>query len=435
MQGHGICRVYVSSTFRDLQRERGLILEAIERAGAKPASMEYYGADNRRALDLCVEDVKSCQLYIGLLGWRQGYCPAETPGIGITESEYRAAGERGIPRLLYLTPELATWQGERDPDTSAIAAFRERVKVEVTAFPFDSLEKLALAVSGDLGRVLGRAPAPEIPEDSLLPYLCDRVPQATGILDVLSADAGSPPVCLAHGDHNQSLSRFLDSLREVRLPDWVQSKYRATECRLDWPSDSPEKMALRIRQGLALALGCDPRGMTDQRLVERVAALPGPVLVSVRVPVDGWSAQQQARVQSFLEYFRQWPKRAPPKPDLVLLWAEYPPAQPGALGVFGIQSKSQRRYAEALRSVNALEKDGIVLLPAAQSVAATEAQDWARSKAVREAAPGRDLAQAVARLYQGKDSIPMEQLGPLLLSVLQQEPTALPRGGAANPHE
>jgi hypothetical protein len=35
-------------------------------------AMEYYVAEDKRPVDKCLEDVTSCDLYIGIFTWRYG---------------------------------------------------------------------------------------------------------------------------------------------------------------------------------------------------------------------------------------------------------------------------------------------------------------------------------------------------------------------------
>jgi Domain of unknown function (DUF4062) len=56
-------------------------------------------AGEERPVDRCLDDVRSADIYVGVLAWRYGFVPAGGH-TSITELEYRAAGEAGIPRRL-----------------------------------------------------------------------------------------------------------------------------------------------------------------------------------------------------------------------------------------------------------------------------------------------------------------------------------------------
>jgi hypothetical protein len=84
--------------------------------------METYTAEDKRPVDRCLSDVRSCDLYIGVFAWRYGYVP-DGYDQSITELEYRAAAEAGIDCLIFLPRRGSTMaarehglRGGRDPN-------------------------------------------------------------------------------------------------------------------------------------------------------------------------------------------------------------------------------------------------------------------------------------------------------------------------------
>src|SRR4051812_11577429 len=122
-----MARVYISSTYEDLADMRKAALEAARRLEHHPVGMEDYGAYEAQPLDRCLADVRSCDAYVGILGWRHGFVPAGRTQ-SIARLEYEAAGEAGIPRLIFLSPRRDQWNRPQDADTSAIQAFRDTVQ-------------------------------------------------------------------------------------------------------------------------------------------------------------------------------------------------------------------------------------------------------------------------------------------------------------------
>src|SRR6266542_5091339 len=96
-------KVYVSATQRDLLECRAAVHGATRRLGIEDIAMEAYVAEGRPPLDKCLEDVRRCDLYIGLFAWRYGFIP---PGAdcSITEMEYREAVRPHHPPLPPLPP-------------------------------------------------------------------------------------------------------------------------------------------------------------------------------------------------------------------------------------------------------------------------------------------------------------------------------------------
>ena len=73
--GRRLARIYVSSTFSDLENYRKEVSLALRRLGHEDVAMEYYVAEDSRPLDRCLEDVASCDVYVGIFAWRYGYVP------------------------------------------------------------------------------------------------------------------------------------------------------------------------------------------------------------------------------------------------------------------------------------------------------------------------------------------------------------------------
>ncbi|MFJ5261379.1 DUF4062 domain-containing protein [Streptomyces sp. NPDC088387] len=106
-------RVYLSSTVSDLKDYREAVLSALRRLPLDVVAMEDYAAYDERPVQKCLDDVASCDLYIGIFAFRYGFVPDIGPlnpdGRSITELEYRRAGEAGRERLIFLVKEDALW--------------------------------------------------------------------------------------------------------------------------------------------------------------------------------------------------------------------------------------------------------------------------------------------------------------------------------------
>src|SRR5262245_51587910 len=123
-----MARVYISSTYEDLVDARKAALDATRRLEHQAVGMEDYGASESRPLDQCLGDVRSCDVYVGILGWRYGFIPPQATQ-SITRLEYEEAGAARIPRLMFLSPEREEWSGPQDADPLDIRAFRDHVKL------------------------------------------------------------------------------------------------------------------------------------------------------------------------------------------------------------------------------------------------------------------------------------------------------------------
>jgi hypothetical protein len=103
-----VARIYVSSTFTDLQEHREAVRNAIRRMGHLDVAMEYYVAEDRRPLDKCLADVRTCDLYLIVQAWCYGHIPLDHTD-SITHLEYRAALDANKPCLAFVLDDKAPW--------------------------------------------------------------------------------------------------------------------------------------------------------------------------------------------------------------------------------------------------------------------------------------------------------------------------------------
>ncbi len=159
-------RVYLSSTFTDLEREREAAYRALRRLHHDAVAMEDYVAADVRPLDHCLADVRSCDIYVGLLGWRYGYIP---PGSdrSITESELCEAAGAGKKVLLFFQDERLKPAASDPEDRRRIEALRAELgrekMVSFFSSPEDLAAKLTAAVAnlfGEIAQIVGRLDMP-----------------------------------------------------------------------------------------------------------------------------------------------------------------------------------------------------------------------------------------------------------------------------------
>ena len=172
-----MAKIYVSSTYLDLQEFREKVLYHLQRLQQAVTAMEYYLADDRRPADKCIADVRACDIYVGVFAWRYGTIPDENNAnkLSITEMEYQAAREKGIPCLIFLHDGKSLWSPDLvDDDKTRIKAFRKKVESEQSAQWFKTADELASLVGASLYDkliALGYgAPAPQVTSFDLEKY-------------------------------------------------------------------------------------------------------------------------------------------------------------------------------------------------------------------------------------------------------------------------
>jgi hypothetical protein len=149
-------RIFLSSTWEDLQPEREAVEKALQRMQDTAfAGMEYFGSRPETPKEVSLAEVDRSDVYIGIF--------AHHYGSGITEAEYRQAQERRIPCLVYFKDDNVPVKPahiERDPrKITKLEALKQELKQDHTVSFFRSPDHLATQVVTDLHNLLGTAPS------------------------------------------------------------------------------------------------------------------------------------------------------------------------------------------------------------------------------------------------------------------------------------
>ena len=143
-------QVFLSSTYRDLEKERQEVIQALLELDCIPAGMEMFPAASEDQWTLIKEVIDLSDYYVVVLGGKYGSMTAE--GISYTEKEYDYAVERNM-QVLGFVPEdpnsLTKDKIELDP------AVREKLE----AFQSKVMSRPIKKYRGpdDLGAVVSRA--------------------------------------------------------------------------------------------------------------------------------------------------------------------------------------------------------------------------------------------------------------------------------------
>ncbi|MCA1671168.1 MAG: DUF4062 domain-containing protein, partial [Actinobacteria bacterium] len=98
-------RVFLSHTteLRDHPQGRSFVAAAeaaIARAGDAVCDMAYFAARDEKPAEYCKQVVQSCDIYVGILGFRYGSLVVGQSVKSYVELEYEAARQVRIPTLL-----------------------------------------------------------------------------------------------------------------------------------------------------------------------------------------------------------------------------------------------------------------------------------------------------------------------------------------------
>src|SRR5690606_3454694 len=140
--GDPMARVYVSSTFGDLQDHRKAVNEVLRDLGHDDVAMEHYVAEDRPPLERCLDDIASCDLYIILVAWRYGSLPPDREA-PYARRECRPAEASNLPRLAFLLDPEVAWPPSNVGDPRGrVTAFRNEVLTGRLASTFTSVDDL-----------------------------------------------------------------------------------------------------------------------------------------------------------------------------------------------------------------------------------------------------------------------------------------------------
>ncbi len=147
-----IVKVFVSSTWLDLQPERLAVEKALQRMHqTKLNGMEYFGSRDETTCEVSLKEVDRSDVYVGIIGGRYGS--------GITKEEYQRASEKPLPRFIYFKDKKTIQAVSRDPEKEKqekLATWREELRKDhaLGTSPFTSPDDLAARVTADLSNWL-----------------------------------------------------------------------------------------------------------------------------------------------------------------------------------------------------------------------------------------------------------------------------------------
>lgn len=415
--------VYISSTYEDLRDHRLGVFDAVRRVDHEPIGMEHYQASEQRPLDRCLDDVRRCHGYIGVLGWRHGFVPRGHTK-SITRLEYEEAGRQGIPRMIFLCPD-DNWPGTlRDANPGPVAEFRALARGDHVVDVFESVADLKYKVGTALVRQLG----PGVVVPALLPYRCDRHDQYADIADAVAQAAGPGPaenarrpvVLLVHGREVQAVNKFVQCVREDAVT--LLGGAGGEGClwkEVQWPTEG----ALAAFGASAVRNVARALGRMDLRSADGVAAcideLAIPLILHTRVYVDEWSPERELGLRSFVAFWNEMPLPPRGSPLVVLLTVEY--REGGGWFTRGRVERRRRDVRASLERVTRAHGPGVALVRELPDVRRFDAETWADGDQVQAILAGGDVRTEIATVFAARDAMPMRPLADELLAILQRK--------------
>lgn len=156
--------------------------------------MEHFGAHHRSIIDVCIDEVKKCDVVVIISAYMYGmlYMQVDHPeymGLSITEIEYREAIKNGLRVLVFLPSDsykTTDLMVDKGPSAKKLEQFKAMLKQSHTPDYFDSVDDLAGKVRDALDKerrqiedsssaTLPVKIQPPAPSPVVTPDLADRV--------------------------------------------------------------------------------------------------------------------------------------------------------------------------------------------------------------------------------------------------------------------
>ena len=138
--------IFVSSTYRDLSNHREILRIAIETSGYRFRGMEHFAAQQTPPLDVCLNELEACDVYVGIIGRLYGSCPPRRVR-AYTELEYNKARELDKYIIILFIgdgAQITFNQIEQNPlNIERLNRFRERLRQRHTVDSFNDEHEAA----------------------------------------------------------------------------------------------------------------------------------------------------------------------------------------------------------------------------------------------------------------------------------------------------
>src|SRR5208337_2758726 len=153
--------VFVSSTYIDLLPYRDEVSTLLNSMGFEVHGMENFGSRTENPLQTCLNEVRLCKIFIGVIGMKYGSIDKSSDK-SFMEVEYDVARENSLEILFYLInedkalvfPKFVDIDSENDNKGKRLKRFKDLIKDRHTVSFFESPMDLRIKVERDVKRLL-----------------------------------------------------------------------------------------------------------------------------------------------------------------------------------------------------------------------------------------------------------------------------------------
>lgn len=137
-------QIFISSTYKDLKKERQQAVQIILRAGHIPAGMELFGQDDRNQWEVIKDWIDNSDIFVIMVKNRYGTICKDT-GLSYTQMEYEYAREKKKPIIKIVFSENT--DAEKCDNTKELKAFRNMILKDCVAGPISSEAEMTQRIS------------------------------------------------------------------------------------------------------------------------------------------------------------------------------------------------------------------------------------------------------------------------------------------------
>lgn len=207
-------RIFISSTFRDLQEHRKAVIEALQKADLAPVAMEFFGTQSDDARQGSLKEVEKAELFVGIYAHRYGYRPDDSRSV--TEMEYDEAVRLKIPTLVFIVQDdyrvgvLGEFAETDDESHMLLTMFKRRLRRHI-------LEIQGFTTPDDLAKMVASAVLRWILNNRPELTTADNARSAT-VTNTTTINADTVERAITGGEFTNSTIKFGDSYRPSADP-------------------------------------------------------------------------------------------------------------------------------------------------------------------------------------------------------------------------
>ncbi|MBD0325323.1 MAG: DUF4062 domain-containing protein, partial [Pyrinomonadaceae bacterium] len=433
-----MAKIYISSTYGDLKEFREEAYRALRQLRHDVVAMEDYAASDQRPLDVCLADVASCDIYVGIFAWRYGFIPPKDnpERRSITELEFRRAAASGKTCLIFLLHEDVPWPPslmEKGEGGEKLQQLRAELMDKHSVDFFRNKDDLARRVSAAVQTIVVGGPRVEpqrrretintgpLNLGPLVAKMCDRRQQENEFFEVftlnLRARPGLPQVYLIRGEEGECHDSLVERLMSTRMKQIAEKKWGAQGSVIIFktPAWPMEGELIERQQNLQRNLFAefDPAYMEDDLSATALSRLPilqltPLVVIRHRIHAARWDRPTRELVEWYMAYWSALKVEQTGPQFLIFLNVIYPRIKMQPAGwwktLLRPRQFDKRRVESDLQEIAAGQRAGLpfLLLKELLPVTQVEVKDWFSQYNIYDEKKRNELAERIFTARNGR---------------------------------